>query len=101
MCNRKGYHHLYNIFVDRDIDSCTCFSENLQALILTKPILIVLIMCRYTYVSIDEAINDLQARGFSKDFFLLDDRLFCRQQNKTLRNREFDILETHYFPRDE
>ena len=58
-------------------------------------------MCRYTYVSIDEAINDLQVRGFSKDFFLLDDHLFCRQQNKVLRNREFDILETYYFPRGE
>jgi hypothetical protein len=56
-------------------------------------------MYKRHYVSIDDAIIDLQARGFSNDFCLLEEQLFCMQQNRALRNSEFNILETWYFPK--
>jgi hypothetical protein len=50
-----------------------------------------------THAVVDK-IADLQQRGFSSDFVVMDNQLFCTQQKIFLRNDEFDINEVHSFP---
>ena len=45
-----------------------------------------------------DTIADLQKRGYSSDFVVMDNLLFCTQQKLFLRNDEFDINEVHSFP---
>src|ERR1700759_1761561 len=49
------------------------------------------------YVSILEAITDLHQRGYSADFNLLGNRLFCSQTKSYLHLNEFDVLEVYRF----
>ena len=50
-----------------------------------------------THAVVDK-IADLQKRGFSSDFVVMDNQLFCTQQKIFLHNDEFDINEVHSFP---
>lgn len=43
------------------------------------------------------AIIDLQTRGYSSDFIVMDNQLFCAQQKIFLRHDEFDINEVYSF----
>jgi hypothetical protein len=49
------------------------------------------------YNTVVEAISDLQARGFTVDFTIIDDRLFCAQEKCYIRAEEFVVLETYDF----
>ncbi|HVX26188.1 MAG TPA: hypothetical protein VHB70_07585 [Parafilimonas sp.] len=42
-----------------------------------------------------ETIIDLQSRGFTSDFNLLGDHLFCAQTKSFFSCDQFDILEVH------
>ena len=44
-----------------------------------------------------DTICDLQRRGFTSDFSVLDGRLFCSQQQSFIENEQYDILEVHSF----
>ena len=50
-----------------------------------------------THAVVDK-IADLQKRGFSSDFVVMDNQLFCAQQKIFLGNDEFDINEVYSFP---
>ena len=54
-------------------------------------------MRRKNYYSVSDAISDLQARGFSIDFNLIDDKLFCVQEQCYLGAEDFEVLEMHRF----
>src|ERR1700753_790388 len=45
--------------------------------------------------AIVDAIVDLQNRGYSSDFIVMDKQLFCAQQKIFLHQDEFDIAEVH------
>ena len=47
--------------------------------------------------NIVDAIVDLQTRGYSSDFIVMDNQLFCAQQKIFLRHDEFDINEVYSF----
>ena len=47
--------------------------------------------------NIVDAIVDLQTRGYSSDFIVMDNQLFCAQQKIFLRHDEFDINEVYNF----
>jgi len=49
------------------------------------------------YRSIIDVISDLQARGFSKDFSLIGNKLLCVQEQCYMRAEEFDVLEIYCF----
>lgn len=57
-------------------------------------------MNQSSYLTILDAIVDMQARGFYFDFNLICDRLFCSQQKCFLKIEEFDILEMYRFAPD-
>ena len=48
--------------------------------------------------SVVDTIADLQKRGYSSDFVLMDNRLFCTKHQLFLHHDEFDINEVHSFP---
>jgi hypothetical protein len=50
-----------------------------------------------THAVVDK-IADLQKRGFSSDFVVMDNQLFCTQQKIFLDHDEFDINEVYSFP---
>jgi hypothetical protein len=54
-------------------------------------------MCRNNYYNVVDAISDLQARGFLLDFSLINNELFCVQEQCYLGAEEFDVLEIHRF----
>ncbi|HEY4286695.1 MAG TPA: hypothetical protein VGN00_06305 [Puia sp.] len=47
--------------------------------------------------NIVDAIVDLQTRGYSSDFIVMDNQLFCAQQKIFLHHDEFDINEVYSF----
>ena len=47
--------------------------------------------------TIVDTIVDLQTRGYSSDFIVMDNQLFCAQQKIFLRHDEFDINEVYSF----
>ena len=47
--------------------------------------------------NIVDTIVDLQTRGYSSDFIVMDNQLFCAQQKIFLRHDEFDINEVYSF----
>lgn len=47
--------------------------------------------------NIVDAIVDLQKRGYSSDFIVMDNLLFCAQQKIFLGHDEFDINEVYSF----
>jgi hypothetical protein len=48
-----------------------------------------------------DAIIDLQKRGYSSDFVVMDNQLFCAQHKIFLGHDEFDINEVYSFhPKD-
>jgi len=49
------------------------------------------------YTTIIDAISDLHERGYSADFNLLGNRLFCSQTKFFLSADEFDVLEMYSF----
>ena len=54
-------------------------------------------MYRNNYYSVVSAISDLQARGFLLDFSLIDNKLFCAQEQCYVGAEEFEVLEIHRF----
>jgi hypothetical protein len=54
-------------------------------------------MGKKSYCTIIEAISDLQARGFYLDFSLIENKLFCAQEQRYLETEEFDVLEMYCF----
>jgi hypothetical protein len=49
---------------------------------------------------ITDAIADLHRRGFTSNFTLLGNRLFCSQTQCFFNGNQFDILEVHSFEDD-
>lgn len=47
-----------------------------------------------------DTITDLHKRGFTSDFILLNNRLFCTQTQHFFCSNGFDILEVHSFDDD-
>jgi hypothetical protein len=52
-------------------------------------------------LTIVDAIVDLQSRGYSFDFSLLHNKLFCAQQKRFFGLEDFDILEQYSFQPDD
>lgn len=46
---------------------------------------------------ITDTIVDLHQRGFTSDFILIDNRLFCKQMLRFFEGNEFEISEVHSF----
>lgn len=49
---------------------------------------------------ITDTISDLHQRGFTSDFIVLGNRLFCAQKQCFFNDNDFDILEVHSFDGD-
>ena len=49
------------------------------------------------YETLSEALNDLRKRGFTYDFNVDDNCLFCSDNNLKLKPEEFEIVEYHRF----
>lgn len=47
-----------------------------------------------------DTITDLQNRGFTMDFNLLGNRLFCPQTKSFINSDEFDVVEMYSFEDD-
>jgi hypothetical protein len=54
-------------------------------------------MYKNRYNTIVDAISDLEAKGFSLDFTIVDDKLLCAQEKCYIGADEFDVLEMHSF----
>jgi hypothetical protein len=52
------------------------------------------------YLTIVDAIIDLQTRGYLFDFSPLRNKLFCAQQKCFFDPEDFDVLEKHSFQSD-
>ena len=50
-----------------------------------------------TYDTLSQAVNDMQARGYTDDLSLHDECLVCRGKNTQLHPDEFQIDEFHRF----
>jgi hypothetical protein len=50
-----------------------------------------------TYDTMSEAVNELQKRGYTHDFNLEKEWLFCKQNQCRLRADEFEIDEVYRF----
>ena len=50
-----------------------------------------------SYTMINDAIADLHQRGFTSNFTLLGNRLFCSQTQRFFNGNQFDIIEVHSF----
>src|SRR5215208_1573858 len=50
-----------------------------------------------SYDTVTEAVKDLKARGYVKDFNLAFDRLICSDVDIYLRPDDFEITEVHRF----
>jgi hypothetical protein len=51
----------------------------------------------YTYDTVAEAVNGLKQRGFSIDFNLEADRIFCMKTPLSLKPADFEITEFYRF----
>ena len=51
----------------------------------------------HQYDTLSEATNDLQKRGFTHDFNLEKDRIYCKQLNMHYRPKEFNVTEVYRF----
>lgn len=51
----------------------------------------------HQYDTLSEATNDLQKRGFTHDFNLEKDKIYCKQLNMYYRPKEFSITEVYRF----
>jgi len=49
---------------------------------------------------IEDVISDLHRRGFTSNFTLLGDRLFCPQTQSFFNGNQFEIIEVHSFDED-
>lgn len=54
-------------------------------------------MKRYTYDTLTEALNDLSKRGFTIDFNMHSDSVYCRALDRSFMPDEFSITEFHRF----
>lgn len=52
------------------------------------------------YSSVANTVEGLRQRGFTSEFVLLDNRLFCVQTKQFFCGDEFDILEVYSFESD-
>lgn len=52
------------------------------------------------YDTILDAVIGLQDRGFTADFSLVNDRLFCSQSKQFFEPKQFDIVEIYRFDGD-
>ena len=50
-----------------------------------------------TYDTLPEAVNDLQARGYTDEVTLADNHVLCNGRNTTLHPDDFHIDEFHRF----
>ncbi len=50
---------------------------------------------------IKDTITDLHHRGFTSNFTLLGNQLFCAQTQSFFSSHEFDIIEVHSFDDDD
>ncbi|HLP53054.1 MAG TPA: hypothetical protein VK154_19330 [Chitinophagales bacterium] len=50
-----------------------------------------------TYETLLDALNDLKARGYNRDFNLRENCLECSQSGVQLSADDFEITETHHF----
>jgi hypothetical protein len=57
----------------------------------------VIFMLPGKYNTVVEAISDLQARGFTEDFTIVDDQLFCAQEKCYIKADEFAVLWAYDF----
>lgn len=49
------------------------------------------------YDTVTDALKDLKARGYSRDFNIAFDKLVCRETDLCLKPDDFSIVETHRF----
>ncbi len=49
------------------------------------------------YDTLSEALHDLQQRGFTYDFNLLEDCIECRSLSQTFGPQAFHVIEVHRF----
>ena len=49
------------------------------------------------YNDMVQALKDLEQRGYSIDFSLLPDCLYCASSNLKLKPEDFTVMETHRF----
>lgn len=49
------------------------------------------------YETILEALNDLQHQGYTYDFNLRQDCIYCQQEDTSILPNEFEITEVHRF----
>ena len=50
-----------------------------------------------SYTTLVEAINDLKAEGYTWDFNLESDRLYCKELSQGFFPDEFEVVEYHRF----
>jgi hypothetical protein len=55
-------------------------------------------MNKDNYITISDAISDLQARGFLWDFSVVGNKLLCAQEKCYVGAEDFDVLEMYWFP---
>ncbi len=51
----------------------------------------------HSYDTLSQALNDLQARGFTYDFNLLESHIECKQNQTFYNPEQFNVLETYRF----
>ncbi len=51
----------------------------------------------HNYETVTEALRDLKARGFERDFNIAFDKLVCRTTDLSLNPEDFEIVEVHRF----
>ncbi|WP_103070177.1 phosphoribosylpyrophosphate synthetase [Aquimarina sediminis] len=52
---------------------------------------------RVTYDTLTEALSDLDNRGFTIDFNMRSDSVYCKALDRTFRPEEFTVAEYHRF----
>lgn len=51
----------------------------------------------HTYDTVSEALNDLQARGFTYDFNLLENCIECKAKQSLYNPQQFNVVEVYRF----
>ena len=54
----------------------------------------------HSYDTVTEALSDLKARGFTKDFNIAYDKLVCGNDEIALHPNDFEIVEVYRFEGD-
>ncbi|MEP6674050.1 MAG: phosphoribosylpyrophosphate synthetase [Ferruginibacter sp.] len=54
----------------------------------------------HNYDTVSEALKDLKARGFTKDFNIAYDKLICGDESIALHPDDFEIVEVYRFEGD-